>query len=243
MPTDKQMLTVAEVLKLTPGDEQNATWINPGFIAYVKQVTTTAAKKSGKPMHICTLCDPDGSYELGMTLFTPTIPFGEGDTIEVAGKGLRRTAYNGLAQATPGRETEIHVVQAPHHAAPARKAPTPASRDDSRGGNPEPAAEHAGDDRSVAFHQKMAANANLYLQCLSYARKIDATLKGAGKPEMAPDHFQTCVSTLFITADRAGMSVAPPPWDGKPASAPPARRDPPPARRDSPAPDSEDVPF
>jgi hypothetical protein len=233
------MLTVSEVLELVPGDDQNATWINPGFIGYVKNVTITNAKKSGKPMHICTLCDPDGSYVLGMTVFTPTIPFAEGDTIEVSGKGLRRTEFNGNAQATPGRETEIRVVQAPNHAAPARKSSAPASRDDSRGGNPEPAAEPAHDteDRAVAFHQRMTANATLYLQCLTYARKINISLKAGGHPLLEGDHFQACVSTLFIAGDRQGLAVMPPPPAKKAEPAPAPK----PAPR-SPV-ENEDLPF
>lgn len=114
MPTDKTMLTVAEVLELPAGDSENATWINPGFIARVDKIVSTKGKQPPyKEMQICTLVDPDHpARELMMTLFRKAAPFREGDVIEVAGKGLRRTEYRGAAQATPGQETTMHVLTA-----------------------------------------------------------------------------------------------------------------------------------
>ncbi len=105
------MLSVAQVLEMTPGDDQNATWINPGFVAVVSEIKSTKAKSSGKPMHICTLKDTQIDAEIMLTVFRPSVPFSQGDTIEVTGQGLRRTEYNGAEQATMGKGTEIHVVR------------------------------------------------------------------------------------------------------------------------------------
>ena len=138
------MLTVAEVQEMQPGDDQNATWINPGFTAVVKKLVSTESKKSGKPMHICTLTGTNGVGEISMTLFTPTVKFNEGDTIEVSGKGLRRTEFNGLDQASVGRETEVRVVKrGSAAAAPQGDEPAPRSEqrrapsDEPRGGRDE----------------------------------------------------------------------------------------------------------
>lgn len=103
------MLSVAEVLELPPGDEQNATWINPGFIAEVASIKATSVRSTGNPMNICTLKDTSGSATISMTVFG-AVKFGIGSTIEVSGKGLRRTEYKGLEQVSVGKETEIHVV-------------------------------------------------------------------------------------------------------------------------------------
>ena len=119
------MLTVAQVLELVPGDEQNATWINPGFIAVVREIKSTKTKSTGKPMHICTLEDTTNpGIEISMTTFTPSAGFSQGDTIQVEGKGLRRSEYNGLAQVSIGRETEIHILK---RAAGGSKAAAPST--------------------------------------------------------------------------------------------------------------------
>lgn len=137
------MLSVAEVCEMQPGDDQNATWINPGFIAVVAKINHTTAKKTGKPMHICTLQDTTGNATISMTVFRPTIGFDEGDTIEVSGQGLRLTEYNGLLQATLGLKSEVHTLTAAAHpparsAAPGQaRATSRAPANDERGGNPD----------------------------------------------------------------------------------------------------------
>ena len=109
MPKSEPMLSVAEVLEMQPGDDQNATWINPGFIAEVAAIKPTTVKSTWNPMNICTLKDTSGSATISMTVFGP-VKFGIGATIEVSGKGLRRTEYKGMEQVSVGKETEIHVV-------------------------------------------------------------------------------------------------------------------------------------
>lgn len=102
------MLTLAEVCELQPGDEQNATWINPGTTAYVKSIVPRNSRQ-GKKMWPCMLHDPDTGAEAEMTLFS-TPKFSIGDHIEVSGQGLRRTEYNGKAQISVGKNTSIHIL-------------------------------------------------------------------------------------------------------------------------------------
>lgn len=102
------MLSVAEVFELVPGDEQNATWINPGFIAEVLAIETRKSK-AGKSFWTIGLGDTTGDAQIGMSVFAAP-KFRQGDTIEVSGQGLRRTEYNGNAQVTMGKNTEVHVV-------------------------------------------------------------------------------------------------------------------------------------
>lgn len=107
------MLSVAEVFEMQAGDEQNATWINPGFTAVVENVKSTKTQK-GQTMNICTLQDQTGSARISMTVFGP-VKFSEGNVIEVSGQGLRRTEYKGLAQVSLGKATEVHVIGASVH--------------------------------------------------------------------------------------------------------------------------------
>lgn len=246
MPTKDTMLSVSQVCDLQPGDEQNASWINPGFSGVVQAITSKKTK-AGKNFWPCVIADVnEDRCTIEMSLFTAP-KFREGDLIEVFGKGLRRTEYNGNAQATLGRETQIEVTGGRQE----RREPAPrptAPRDDSRGGEENRAATGTHYEPETApvnsqFHPKMNATSLFYLHCLSYARKINTTLRATGHPEMSPDHFQACVSTLFIAGDRNGLAIAPPPSSKisptpteEPKKAPPARREPDPL-------EDEDVPF
>jgi hypothetical protein len=113
MSQSEKMLSVEEVLELVPGDEQNATWVNPGFVAVVRNIKATKTKKGGT-MNICTLGSQTGSAEISMTVFS-AVKFKEGDLIEISGQGLRRTEYNQLQQVSLGKATEIHVLGASAH--------------------------------------------------------------------------------------------------------------------------------
>lgn len=108
------MLTVEEVLELEPGDEQYATWVNPGFQAVVREIKRTQTKR-GQTMNICTLGSETGAAEISMTVFS-AVKFNEGDLIEISGQGLRRTVYNGLQQVSMGKATEIHILGKSAHA-------------------------------------------------------------------------------------------------------------------------------
>lgn len=116
MPTTtEKMLSVAEVCELQPGDDQNATWINPGFTGVVRTITKKT-KKAGGFFWPCVIADTTGSATIEVSFFQAP-KFSEGDVIELSGSGLRRTEYNGKAQAAIGKQTEIHVVGASvHHA-------------------------------------------------------------------------------------------------------------------------------
>lgn len=103
------MLSVAQVCDLEPGDEENATWINPGFTGVVREVASKKSK-AGKPFYPCIIADMTGPETIEVSFFNRRPPFAEGDVVDIFGKGLRRTEFNGNAQASLGRETEIAVV-------------------------------------------------------------------------------------------------------------------------------------
>lgn len=233
------MLSVQQVCALAPGDEQNASWINPGFAGVVNQITKRQSK-AGKSFWVCVIGDVNAPDMVEMSLFTAP-KFSEGDLIDVHGKGLRRTEYNGKPQVAVGKETQIDVSGGRQ---PAAYAPPTAAKsnsrpfNDSRGSDSHPDLEAAGKCAN-GFHPMMQAHSLLYLHCLAYARKINTTLKADGHPVMSEGQFQACVSTLYINADRAGLSLNPPPL--KVATAPAAKPAPQPAAS-APA-DEETIPF
>lgn len=112
MATDKEMLSVAEVCEMQAGDKENAVWINPGFVGVVRSITPRQGARKTWP---CIIADTVGSATIEICLFQAP-KFSEGDQIEISGKGLRRTEYNGKPQATIGKDTEIHILgRSVHH--------------------------------------------------------------------------------------------------------------------------------
>lgn len=108
MSQNDQMLTVEEVLELPAGDAQNATWINPGLKAVVREITERLTREN-KKFYPVVLGSTTGGALIGCSFFTSP-RFNEGDLIEIFGKGLRRTEYQGNAQVSLGKETEVHVI-------------------------------------------------------------------------------------------------------------------------------------
>lgn len=112
MQSDPKMLSVAEVCELPPGDKENAVWINPGFQGVVRTITLRQGQKKSWP---CIIADTIGSATLEVCFFQAP-KFEEGDLVEFSGKGLRRTEYNGKAQAAIGKDTNVHVLgKSVHH--------------------------------------------------------------------------------------------------------------------------------
>lgn len=223
------MLSVAEVLELMPGDEKDATWINPGFRAIVSKIVKAKGKKSPfRPMVICTLVGTNDVGELGMTVFQASVPFNEGDEIEVSGQGLRRTQYNGIEQASPGKGTTFHVItkgDRGHVEPPAGSRPVDNER------HPDPAAGSAarpGDNSE--FHRAMKKMALMYCHAKDYAGEINKR-----SPFTTPEQEQTCVSTLFIEGARRNLIDIAPARGAAPAAEAAKRTDAPASgRADSP---------
>ena len=108
-------LTIAEVYELPAGTKDDTTWIDQGVTAVVRKIEKRAAKTGNRTIYKCTLGDPTGHVAVEMALFAPP-RFNEGDVIEITGKGIRRTEYNGTAQIDVGKKVEIHVLgQSVHH--------------------------------------------------------------------------------------------------------------------------------
>lgn len=103
------MLTVAQVCAIQPGDEQNASWVNPGFTGVVREINERNTK-AGKKFYPCVIADMTGPETIEVSFFQKPPPFEVGDLVDIFGKGLRRTEYNGNPQAAIGKETQVHVI-------------------------------------------------------------------------------------------------------------------------------------
>lgn len=107
MPTEPP-ISVAEACEMQPGDEQTPSWINAGVTGTVASITPRETKKGGK-MWVCVLRDNTIDATIEFSMFTAP-KFTPGDLIDVTGKGLRRTDYNGKPQLSLGKSVEVHKL-------------------------------------------------------------------------------------------------------------------------------------
>lgn len=96
------------------------------MIAVVDEIKTMSSKKTGKNFWPVLLSDAENeSAVIGCSFFSAP-KFKQGDTIELAGSGMRRTEYQGKAQISVGKSTTVHVI----NAALAKAALQPTKRQD-----------------------------------------------------------------------------------------------------------------
>lgn len=110
MPTATESISVAEVLEMHPGDENNPTWLND-VVATVLSIASKTTR-TNKPYWPCELVDTvNASAVISMTVWQAP-RFKQGDTINITGKGARLTEYEGHYQITLGKQSEVHVTNA-----------------------------------------------------------------------------------------------------------------------------------
>jgi hypothetical protein len=230
-----RMLSVGQVIDLPPGDDQNASWISPGFVGVVRRISERSSK-NGRKFWPCIIADETGNGTIEVSVFA--VPsFREGDTLEFSGKGLRRTEYQGKAQATIGRETAVRVVERGGRQG-AQKQNTPAPR------------ETAGPietNNADQFHRAMKRQALLLTHSWMYARMVIRKLEDEAGFHFTSDEqaeaTRTAASSLFIEGNRKGLDGIVCPIGTAPPQAEPAQRRSPPAAPPPHGELDEDVPF
>jgi hypothetical protein len=102
-----KLITIGEILEMTPGDRQKATWINDDFEAVVSDVKMG----SGKAPNTAVLTDPHNSGIAIVGNFFGVDPSRfAGKVCHFSGKGITRTEYKGTQQVTLGDKATIQVV-------------------------------------------------------------------------------------------------------------------------------------
>lgn len=102
-----KIITIGEILEMTPGDRQNVTWINDDFEAVVSDVK----HGSGKAPSTAVLTDPHNSGISILGNFFGVDPSRyAGKVCHFSGKGLSRTEYKGTQQVTMGDKATIQIV-------------------------------------------------------------------------------------------------------------------------------------
>lgn len=104
MPSeDNRPFSLAEVVERQDG------WIDEGLTAVVRSIEQKTAQKTGRKFWVCQLGDTTGSASAEMAVFAPP-KFGEGDLIEVTGKGLKFENGQYGPKISLGKTSEVHKV-------------------------------------------------------------------------------------------------------------------------------------
>lgn len=141
---DKQM-TLAEVMEMTPGDNENPCWLNGTITCGITGISHEKTKNN-MPYTRFELFDPDNSsMRMRCTLFGAwprTIT--DGCIVQVGGSGNRLTEYNGNPQITFGKNGALNKLG---DWTPAKTAPKPTGAFQASGTtqrSPQPAQTHSG---------------------------------------------------------------------------------------------------
>lgn len=229
MKTD-QPLSVAEALELPEGTDDQPTWINSGVTGVVAEISPKETK-TGKKYWNVTLRSTTGSATIGFTLWTAP-KFNPGDVIDVTGKGISRTAYNGRAELKLGKSVEVHKLG---RGIPPQAQAGEVPADVPQAGTPEAATPVAGQTVGMAIKEALLLRGPIVdsaqLESPEFWRGVHATASDIIRLSRQLERGILAPSVKV----RAGKGA--PPAD-KPAEPPP----PPPPREPAPAVE-EDVPF
>lgn len=137
---------------MTPGDRDNATWINGEITA----VVSDSREKNGKYPHFdCLLSDPDDpEISINASFFGRRSFDFEGCTVRLSGQGMALKEYNGQYEISCGAKTVVQEVSGPSDDGgrddpPARRATPAPARASSRSPAPDTRAEDVAIGRAI----------------------------------------------------------------------------------------------
>ncbi len=117
---------IAAIVALPAGTEQNVSWINGGVLGTCRELTPKQSKAK-QTYWAVKLSDPSGHPLIETVLFTPVPGFAVNDVVQILGKGLRRTEYNGNPQIALSKNAVITVVAGGQVSGGATSQPAPQS--------------------------------------------------------------------------------------------------------------------
>lgn len=261
-----QILSVEQVLEMQPGDE---SWVNGDIRARVIAIENKTGKPPGnKKFWKIELGSDTSGARIFMTVFMAP-RFGPGSLIDITGKGIKRSQFNGDDEIKIGNKVEIHLVEAAgNRPPPPQQTPPPArtAQDDQRGGAPPPR-EHQetlpGTETAANTFPMEGQTVGMVMkearELVQYTLGENLTEESLDQPEIYALIWRVASALAKISnklkkgnlapfpgsASRPAPASAPapaptPPPAPPPAAPPPRSNPPPPPRRPV---DDEDVPF
>lgn len=184
-----KLTTLSEISELADN-----SWINGSFQAIV----TRAKAPSGKAPGRAVLVDANNAAITAESCWWGRDPSPlEGKMVNFAGAGLKKTSYKDKPQVNVNDKSKVDVFQEavpgqhmPHKAPAAVAASKPPVQGD--------------------FSEEMTKIGQLWLHSLRTALMAKEMALLSFEYELTAEQFQSCVSSIFIEANRKGLGANPP---------------------------------
>lgn len=185
--------TIAEIAAMPTSD---ASWVSASF----KGVVTSSKSPNGKMPGKATLIDPDNSDSRIEATFWGRDPSPyEGKICVFSGPGMKKGDYKDKPQVAINAKTRVDVFQ---DGEPGKHMPLPATH--------KPVAVAAA-PASYNFDEELVKIQMLWLHALRTGLQIQELARLSFGHELSEEQFQSCVSSIFIEANRKGLGANPPP--------------------------------
>jgi hypothetical protein len=183
--------SLAEIIS-TPTSENS--WVNGAF----KAIVTNTKSPNGKMPGRATLTDPDNaSITLEATFWQRDPSPYEGKIAQFSGPGMKKGDYKDKPQLAVNAKTRVDVFQ---DGEPGKHMPI------------KPVAATAAAPGKVAgdFQEQITQIGQTWLHSLRTALQVKEIALLSFQYELTDEQFQSCVSSIFIEANRKGLGTPPP---------------------------------
>jgi hypothetical protein len=185
--------TLSEIIN-TPSSE--SSWVDGAFKAAVTQTRSPSGKMPGKALLVD--CD-NGAITLDASFFGRDPSMYEGKIVSFSGAGIKKSDYKGKAQIAIGQKARVEVFQDLSDGVAGKHMPVAPSL---------PVAASAAAVIKPDFSQELHKIGWMWLHSLNQALIAKETAMMTYGYELSKEEFQSCISCIFIEANRKGLAAS-----------------------------------
>lgn len=190
--------TLSEIIN-TPTTE--TSWVDGSFKAAVTQTRPPNGKAPGKALLVD--CD-NGAITLEASFFGRDPSYLEGKIVSFYGAGMKKGDYNGKAQVAIGQKARVEVFQDSSDGVAGKHMPIPATVAGTY--NP-PIAASAAAVIKPNFSEELHKIGWMWLHSLNQALIAKETANLTYGYELSKEEFQSCISCIFIEANKKNLAA------------------------------------
>ena len=183
--------SLSEIIN-TPTSENS--WVDGSFKAAVTQTRSPNGKMPGKALLVD--CD-NGAITLDASFFGRDPSMFEGKIVSFGGAGIKKSDYKGKAQIAIGQKARVEVFQNLSDGVAGKHMPVVP-----------PVAASTAAVIKPDFNEELTKIQLMWLHSLNQALIAKETAKLTYNYELSKEEFQSCISCIFIEANRKGLANA-----------------------------------
>jgi hypothetical protein len=187
-------ITLSEIIYM-PSSE--SSWVDGSFKAAVTQTRPPSGKMPGKALLVD--CD-NGAITLDASFFGRDPSMYEGKIVLFSGAGMKKSDYNKKPQVTISPKTRVEVFQDLSDGVAGKHMPVAAPKVNL------PIAASAAAIVKPDFNEELHKIGWMWLHSLKQALIAKETAHLTYGYELSKEEFQSCISCIFIEANRKGLA-------------------------------------